>query len=298
MAFKKSTQLRDQPRYSPLQLLAWGAGLTLVLLILFGIYSTFRRTAARVSADFYFPFLKAARMAENTVADQTLLIQDKSTLAKALQKLMKENAMLAAERTVVMDLKKENAQLRSLIGLERKGVFKPVFAEVLARDPMTWQEQFTIDKGSDDGIEPGNPVVTSTLIGDGTVPAVAVIGKISSVSRHTAQVCTILSQDFKMSVSLPESKSSGILEGARNASDMYSSLKFLPLNAIPSEGQLVYTNAFSGNSPPGLPVGVVVAHTGVAPSSSRNQVYFETDVRPFESPAEVRFVAVYVKEKK
>lgn len=101
-----------------------------------------------------------------------------------------------------------------------------------------------------------------------------------------------------MSVSLPESKSSGILEGARNASDMYSSLKFLPLNAAPSEGQLVYTNAFSGNSPPGLPVGVVVAHTGIAPSSGRNQVYFETDVRPFESPAEVRFVAVYVKEKK
>lgn len=296
MALKKNNSYSD--RFSPLQLLGWGAGLAVVFLVFFGIYSTLRRTAARVSADFYFPFLKTVRMTENALADQSLMLQDKQTLAKALQKLMKENAMLAAERTVVLDLKKENAQLRSLIGLERKEGFTPVFAEVLSRDPMTWQEQFTIDKGSNYGIEPGNPVVTSTMIGDGTVPAVAVIGKIKSVSRHTSQVCTILSQDFKMSVSLPESKSSGILEGARNASDMHSSLKFLPLNAVPSHGQLVYTNTFSGNSPPGLPVGVVVSHTGIVPTPNKNQVYLETDVRPFESPAEVRFVAVYVKEKR
>ena len=72
-------------------------------------------------------------------------------------------------------------------------------------------------------------------------------------------------------------------------------LKFLPLNTALAPGQLVCTNSFSGNSPPGLPVGKIVS-AGTAQERSRNQLYLETSVRPFESPAEVRFVAVFVKD--
>lgn len=271
--------------------------LTAVLLTL-GIYIIVRQSAMRMSADYYYPFLKLVRGMENTTADQLLLLQSKTKLAIALQKLMKENAYLSAEQTVVADLKKENAELRTLMSLGRKGTFRPVFAEVLTRDPMTWQEQFTLDKGSQEGIEPGNLVVTSVYSYRKDMPAIAVIGKVKTVTRHTALVATILSRDFRLSVSLPESKSSGILEGTGQISEMQATLKFLPLNTIPASGQIVYTNAFSGNSPPGLPVGIITAMEDPGKRSNTNQLYLETGVRPFESPAEVRFAAVFVKEKK
>ena len=159
--------------------LLWAVFLFLILATVGGLYTILRRTAKRVSADYYYPFLKAASFAEKSVADQTLMLQSKMKLARSLRYLMTENAILASERAVVADLKRENAQLRSLMKLGKKGNFKPVFAEVLSRNPVTWQEQFVVDKGSLHGIEIGNPVVTSTLL-RGKGMGVAVIGKVTS----------------------------------------------------------------------------------------------------------------------
>ena len=277
--------------------LLWGGILLLILVLIFGVYTVLRRTAKRISADYYYPFLKAAVLAEKTAADQSLLLQSKIKLARALRYLMTENAILASERAIVADLKRENAQLRSLMKLGRKGTFKPVFAEVLSRNPVTWQEQFVVDKGSQHGIEVGNPVVTSTLLRNKGM-GVAVIGKVTSVTGKTALVTTVLSQDFKMAVSLPESNTSGILEGAQKISDMQSVLKYLPLSDPPVTGQVVYTNIFSGKSPPGLPVGIIAPkqwdRSGVTGS---DQLYITRKVTPFQSPAEVRFVAIFIKEK-
>ena len=298
---KTKTTLSGNNRRSGLKPLLWCAVVIVGALLAYGIYSMVLLTAMRVSPDYYFPFLRGAQAVENTIADQTLLAQSKYTLARALQNLMAENAALSAERAIVADLKKENIELRALLGLGRKGTFRPVFAEVISRNPMTWQEEFTINKGSRDGISPGDLVVISTFSGGADTPKVAVIGKVKEtpdkVSGHTAHVSTILSQDFRLSVSLPATRSSGILEGARQRSDQYATLTFMPLGAKPEPGQLVYTNSFSGNSPPGLPVGRIVSPGGAAPVSKGNRLYLETGVQPFESPAEIRFVAVYVKEK-
>lgn len=285
-------------RSSGLRILLWSFFSLIALLLLLGIYSMVRQSAMRMSADYYFPFLKLARGVENAVADEILLLQSKTELVRAMKKLMEENSVLSAEQSVMADLKKENAELRTLMSLGRKGTFRPVFAEVLTRDPMTWQEQFTLDKGSRDGIEPGDLVVTPVYSNRKDMPAITVIGKVKTVTLHTALVSTILSRGFRMSVSLPETKSTGILEGTGQIAEMQASLKILRLNTVPASGQIVYTNAFSGKCPPGLPVGIVADMEDQEKRSGRNLLYLETGVRPFESPAEVRFAAVFVKEKK
>ena len=295
---KLEKEVMRSRRSSGLRILVWSISTLIAVLLVLGIYIMVRQAAMRMSADYYYPFLKAVRGMENTVADQILLMQSKTKLANALQRQMKENAILSAEQTVVADLKKENAELRTLMMLGRKGTFRPVFAEVLTRDPMTWQEQFTLDKGSRDGIEPGNLVVTPVYSKLPNMPRIAVIGKVKSVTGHTSLVSTVMSRDFRLSVSLPESKASGILDGTRNSSGMQATLKFLPLDTVPAAGQTVYTNAFSGKSPPGLPVGTVTSESRSVQDFRRNQLYLETVIRPFESPAEVRFAAVFVKEKK
>ena len=158
----------------------------LAVLIVFGIYSMIRLTARRISADYYFPYLKLARRTENWIADQTLLAQDKRRLVRALQALRQENAILSAERSIISDLKKENASLRALMKLSRKtNGFRPVFAEVIQRDPMVWQEEFTIDRGADSGIEPGDLAVIQVFSEPGGMLIPAVIGRIKSAGRHT-----------------------------------------------------------------------------------------------------------------
>lgn len=295
MSPRNRKSLPDRSRSAELHRLFLVLALLIFALCVFGVYSAIRRTARRFSADYYFPFLKAARGAENLLADQALLLQSKTTLARALRKLRRDNAVLAADHAVVADLKQENSRLRALLKLKRKGTFHPVFAEVLTRDPLNWQEQFTIDKGGRAGITPGNPVVTMVRGGAGDSP-IALIGRVKSVTGHTALVSTILSQDFKISVSLPDRKSAGILEGADRVAARHATLKLLPPAASPAPGQTVCTNAFSGNSPPGLPAGRIVAVRGMPRGSSPRPLCLEAAVKPFESPAEVRFVAVFVKD--
>lgn len=149
---------------SPLQFIAYAVAAVVFVLLLLAAYHTIRRTAARMSADFYYPFLKTVRGLENTYADGTLLVQNNKTLAAALIKLQKENFELTSGHAIVQDLQKENEELRRTLRLRRKHIFTPVFAEVLTRDPMTWNEQFVIDRGSDAGISEGDPVVVSSVI--------------------------------------------------------------------------------------------------------------------------------------
>ena len=289
--------MRSQ-RSSGLRILLWSFFSLVALLLILGIYSMVRQSAMRMSADYYFPFLKLARGTENAVADEILLLKSKTELARALKKLMEENSILSAEHSIMADLKKENAELRALMSLTPGETFRPVFSEVLARNPMNWQEEFTLDKGSRDGIEPGNLVVTPVYPAVEGKLQLAVIGKVKSVTGHTALVSTILSRDFRLSVSLPGSGSSGILEGSGNISEMQAALKFLPLNTVPTAGQMVFTNAFSGRAPSGLPVGRIVSGRTSVQDPHRNRLYLETAVSPLGSPAEVRFAAVFVKDRK
>ena len=250
-----------------------------------------------MSADFYYPFLKTVRGLENTYADGTLLVQNNKTLAAALIKLQKENFELTSGHAIVQDLQKENEELRRTLRLRRKHIFTPVFAEVLTRDPMTWNEQFVIDRGSDAGISEGDPVVVSSVIKNMSVPTAVLIGRIKSVSRHTAVVSTVLSQDFKLSVTLSNSRASGILEGESNAGTEFSRMRYIPVKTVLKDGELALTNSFSGNNPPGIPVGEVVAWDSEHVGREQDHVYLEARIRPFVQPDSVRFVAVYVKEK-
>ncbi len=289
--------LAKRREISPPRMIAYALGAVIFLLLILAAYYTIRRTAARMSADFYYPFLKAARGLENSYADGALLMQNNKTLAAALVKLQKENFELASGHAVQQDLKQENAALRRMLRLRKKSNFVPVFAEVLTRDPMTWNEQFVIDRGSAAGIAEGDPVVTSAFIRSMSVPTAVLIGRIKSVSRHTAVVSTVLSPDFKLGVTLGKSRASGILEGTGDAAAPYSLLRYLPVKTRLADGDMAFTNSYSGNNPPGIPVGEIVPWADGQPGREQDHLYLEACIRPFVLPDTVRFVAVYIREK-
>ena len=282
---------------SPLRMIAYALGAVIFLLLVLAVYYTVRRTAARLSADFYYPFLKTVRGVEDSYADGALLMQNHKTLAAALVKLQKENFELASGRAVLQDLQKENAELRQTLRLRKKANFVPVFAEVLTRDPMTWNEQFVIDRGSSAGISEGDPVVTSAFIRNMSVPTAVLVGRVKSVSRHTALVSTILSPDFKLSVTLGKSRASGILEGGGDAGAAFSILRYLPIKTRLPDGDMAFTNSYSGNNPPGIPVGEIVPWAEGQPGREQDHLYQEACIRPFVQSDSIRFVAVYIREK-
>lgn len=149
------------------------------------------------------------------------------------------------------NLKAEVEQLRkfAVIKEEHPDDEFSVPAEVLGytvNDPF---RSFTIDRGSDDGIEPYCPVITA----DGLV------GITIEVSAEVSVVRTILSPDLSVSAVGADSNAEyGVIEGTvLTAEDGNTKMTHLSVDNKLEEGDLILTAGNSGLFPKGYSIGTV-----------------------------------------
>ena len=123
-------------------------------------------------------------------------------------------------------------------------------ATVISRNPTTWYNNLTIDKGSHNGIEEGMVVMNST----------GVIGKITNVSTFSSDVKLITTTDTNNKMSVTITSGDNHLTGVINGYDYKT--KWLEVEGISntenvSVGDLVYTSGLGGVFPSGILVGKV-----------------------------------------
>lgn len=275
---------------------AWMLGGLIVLLLLatgLAAYRTVIRIGGRLSADFYYPYLKLAKDLEGQAAKQSLLSRSRPALAHAVDLLQKENMLLSARASLVHELQNENEQLRTLMKISPKGKFKAVFAETILRDTLSWSTSFTIDKGEADGIRKGDPVLATTPIPGSGTAVTALAGQIRSVSRHTAVVSTLFSGNCSVSVALPESESFGVLQGTDSQTEHTVSIRYLPVDSKYGDGEVVITSGFSGQTPPGIYIGTLQAYPdGATARISEGHLYASARLKPALNMDMIRFVVV------
>lgn len=248
-----------------------------------------RRAFARIAGDFHHPFLSAPVKAQQRLASQSLLLENKQTLAAALEKAERLNLQLAAELAAFSSLQQENAELRHLLNLKTRLNFNFIPAEIILRDPSAWEQRLTINKGSDHGVRPGSIVVA------GGHPekqsALIVIGRVTSLSRHNAEVNTLVSQDSRLSVTIPACKADGILSGGfRRGGALFARMLYLPRDLEYLHGSKVYTSGLTRGIPQGLYIGGVNAENdGVR---VKNNLHTELDVELAMDLNATRFVLV------
>lgn len=130
---------------------------------------------------------------------------------------------------------RENEQLRVLLGLKEEYddyVFSPP-CTVIARTTNDPYHSFTIDKGSDDGIEPYDPVITSS----------GLVGICYDVSRGTSRVRTLYSPKTAVGVTIVRTKATGIIEGDYElAEDGCCRMNYISKTADIKEGDIIVTS--------------------------------------------------------
>lgn len=159
-----------------------------------------------------------------------------------------ENAQLEEKvRTLtqqVADLeryRRENEQLREYLEIkEEHSDFSFASASVIGRDTAERFYSFTIDAGSEAGIEKFDPVITS----DGLV------GLVSEVGKNYAKVLTILDTTIEVGAYDIRTRDIGTTSGditlARNGQ---LRLNMLPKDCTVSQGDLIYTTGYGGLYP-------------------------------------------------
>ena len=166
--------------------------------------------------------------------------------------LRDENAALRAkqlhasqELMQMRALEEENNQLRRLLEAQRRLPRKSTFAEILyaARDPFS--RKVVIDKGSEAGILPGEPVIDD----------VGVIGQVTRVYLLMSEV-TLLS-DKDQAIPLQVLRNGLRAVGFGGAEGGMLELRFMAANADIQQGDVLVTSGIDGTYPPGLPVATV-----------------------------------------
>ncbi len=143
----------------------------------------------------------------------------------------------------------ENEQYKKFLEIkENNQDFQVELAAVIGRSPDARFGSVTIDKGSIDGVELRDPVITA----DGLV------GYISEVGPTYSQIITILDPTLHVGVSDARTRDTGIVAGTiALAQSGMCKMSYIDRGSAVAKGDIVTTSGVGGVFPKGLMVGTV-----------------------------------------
>ena len=151
-----------------------------------------------------------------------------------------------------IEASEENERLRQLLDLRAKHtdyVFES--AKVVLWSSSNWSHSFTISKGTDAGLELGEPVVTEYNV---------VVGQITEIGRTWATVSTVIDVDMSLGAFVGETGTSGIVLGEYALmKNRQAKLTYMVDGAQIYVGDEVLTSGAGGAFPAGLVIGHITA---------------------------------------
>ena len=263
------------------------------------LIQVFNRPLHRITSDFYHPFFFPVSKVENLTMKQALLLQSKPSLVKEMLQLQKVNEKFSAEINVLQDIKKENADLKELLSFRAQPGFKCVFAEIYLRDPALWNESFSINKGSEDGIKPGCVVLCRIPKEKAGEYVFAVAGRIAAVTKNESQIETIISRNCRISVILKDSRGAGILEGGTygNGKPSVKVTKLPAFKTYKAEETVVTSGLSKDTTPPLLYVGNISSRNNSPSIKIVDNLYAEANITPAVNFDNLRYLIVLVPKK-
>ncbi len=168
--------------------------------------------------------------------------------------LKQENMELDKKLRDMQGMEEENDRLRAMLDLTKtENKLDLAAAQVIAKDPSNWYSSFTINKGTNDGIEKNQPVFTADL---------ELVGRVYKVGSSWAEIITILDPESGVGSMVQRTKDVGVVEGdsaLRNQG--YCRLGYLSRDAEVAVGDYVETSGMGGVFPKGLLIGKVMEIT-------------------------------------
>lgn len=156
-----------------------------------------------------------------------------------LERLRLDNARLLA-------LVAENQSLKDALDYQDRAADPLLAARVVSRTSGELFHGLVLDRGSEDGVRVGQPVVA----GDGVI-----VGKVASVTRLTAVVMLLTDSRSRLAVALQDAAGTlGVLEGDRGIS---MTVSLIPQQTTVTPGDMVVTSGIEPGIRRGLAVGTV-----------------------------------------
>ena len=164
---------------------------------------------------------------------------------------------LSSQQQEFLRLRRENEELKGILGLSEQLDLVTIGAEVIGESPSNFEESWVIDRGADDGLQVDMPVIGPE----------GLVGRIARVSGSSSVVQLIIDSDSAVGVRLASSGETGVLVGRREH-DLR--LDLVDPGTTVRAGEPVETSGLGGVFPAGIPVGVVSVATADEASLVKN----------------------------
>jgi rod shape-determining protein MreC len=156
-------------------------------------------------------------------------------------------------------LEKENQNLRKALGLGLEKEFWLLLAETLAKDPLA--DTLLINKGSNDGVKTGMPVIT---------PEKALVGRIEETFPDFSRVMLVSNRQSSFDAEFLNTEGKNVIGIIKGEGALKAVFTLIPQDSQVSAGDQVTTISLGNVFPKGLLVGEI---SFLEPS----------DVKPFQS---------------
>lgn len=191
---------------------------------------------------------------QSWISSRFLAVQDFLTVPRDVIALRQQNAALqndmARLQAQVVQLQQQVAEtqaLAALVNFSRSNAENSyTAASVIGRDPSPFLHYVIIDKGSNDGLRRGMPVVTDQ----------GLVGRIDAVISNAARVQLITDPASVINVRLEKTGREAQLIGTISG-DL--SLDLIPQDVVINTGDVVLTSGLGGGYPTDLIIGQVLS---------------------------------------
>ncbi|MBK7326503.1 MAG: rod shape-determining protein MreC [Propionivibrio sp.] len=230
---------------APLARLTFYAALSLALIFVDSRFQTLELLRQGLSL-FTHPIQQAAHAPVEA-------LQNVGSYFSAISRFQDENARLkraqldvAETRLRTQHLEVENERLRKLLDVKSRLKANGRVTQILyaARDPFS--RRVIADKGQQDNIIPGQPVVDDA----------GVVGQVTRVFPFVSEITLITDKEQAVPVQVVRNGLRSVVFGLGNGQ---LELRFMPANADVQIGDLLVTSGLDGIWLPGLPVAKVVS---------------------------------------
>lgn len=193
--------------------------------------------------------------AQTWVASRVQAVHDLLTAPRDMQALQQRNAELEAQvarlETQILAMQQQLAQMEVLSALLDFSRAHPenryLAAQVIGRDPSPFLRYLLINRGSDDGLRRGMPVVS----------AEGLVGRVAAVTANAARVQLLTDPGTRINVKVQPAGAEGLVLGSLTGE---VSLDQVSLEANIQPGDVVVTSGLGGLFPPNIVIGQI---TGV-----------------------------------
>ncbi len=205
---------------------------------------TLVRYPYQVISEIIFPFQSFTRTAQNFIKDNYndyINLVDLKTKNKALTLELSE---LEQKNLQLHEQEFENKKLKKLLRMKRQIKIESIGAEVIGYAPSKWERAVIINRGSNDGVKIGSPVLTDE----------GIAGQVVALSLNTSKVLLIIDRTSAVAVFLQKSRARGILEGGGKE---FCYLKYIVKNFDIQIGDKILTSGLDNVFPKGFLIGYI-----------------------------------------